>query len=203
MPANVEAMVRGCVPSDVALEFTLNRTHCTLAGKAHATLKDLNVIWSNESLNPHRLWHEGNTVLIDDSPSKASLTPFNVLPVPTFQLVPVTHAKDVGSGSSDNVLETLCDMLLEWSDGLSAQQWCKRHYSRCPRHSSLHLQLLSTVGRALTSRCCRFPISEGVEECDAKPAKAAVKSSGEDGCAGVKDITRSMKSTSLIGKTPR
>lgn len=124
MPANVEAMVKGCVPSDVPLAFMLDRSHCVVAPHSHATIKDLNRIWSDAALNPKRTWHEGNTVLIDDSPSKAARTPLNILPVSTFELKPG------GSGEKDTVLETLGGMLLQWKEGLTAQQWCKLNYSR-------------------------------------------------------------------------
>jgi hypothetical protein len=132
MPANVDAMVDGSIPADVPIAFKLDRTHCVAApkhGKSHATLKDLNTIWRNESLNPQRKWNERNTVLIDDSPSKAARTPSNVLPVTTFELKPVVQGG--GGRAADTVLDELCVMLLEWKDGVTAQQWCKTNYSRC------------------------------------------------------------------------
>jgi hypothetical protein len=132
MPANVDAMVDGSIPADVPIAFKLDRTHCVSApkqGKSHATLKDLNTIWRHASLNPHRKWNEGNTVLIDDSPSKAARNPSNVLPVTTFELKPVVQGG--GERAEDTVLDELCGMLLEWKDGVTAQQWCKTNYSRC------------------------------------------------------------------------
>jgi hypothetical protein len=133
MPANVDAMVKGCVPDDVPLAFTLDRSHCIeapLAGKSHATLKDLNRIWSDKTLNPSRLWSSRNTVLIDDSPSKAARTPSNLLPVPTFELKPLGRGGGGGGGGDDTVLETLGDMLMGWKVGVDAQQWCKENYTR-------------------------------------------------------------------------
>jgi len=75
----------------------------------------------------------GSTVLIDDSPPMAARTPFNVMPVPTFELKPISEGGGGGGGGggSDVVLETLCNMLLDWKEGVSAQQWCKQNYSRC------------------------------------------------------------------------
>ena len=136
MPENVGAMVKGCVPADVPLAFALDRTHCTeapKAGKSHATIKDLNRIWRDKQLNPHGQWDQSNTVLIDDTPSKASRTPLNIMPVSTFELKPVDNsaaAAAAAGGGNDTVLDELCGLLLGWQQGVSAQQWCKANYSR-------------------------------------------------------------------------
>ena len=83
--------------------------------------KNLNTVWSDETLqglHPDAVkggtWGQHNTVLIDDTVSKAAAQPFNHIKVPEFKLTTDNHDK-----MEENVLATVETQLEEaqsWSD---------------------------------------------------------------------------------------
>ncbi|KAK0674070.1 HAD-like domain-containing protein [Cercophora samala] len=46
--------------------------------------KRLGTVWGDRGINPHGQWHQGNTVLIDDSVEKARAEPYNAVTLPEF-----------------------------------------------------------------------------------------------------------------------
>ncbi|KAK4199897.1 HAD-like domain-containing protein [Triangularia verruculosa] len=46
--------------------------------------KRLTAVWKDEGINPHGFWHQGNTILIDDSVEKARSEPHNAVTLPEF-----------------------------------------------------------------------------------------------------------------------
>ena len=92
--------------------FVLDRSHCTNApqGVRSTNLrKDLNVIFNSKKLSKKNRWTETNTLLVDDSPSKAKTHPQNLYVVPTFNVLEKDPA-------SDNTLEVLADWLQHLAD---------------------------------------------------------------------------------------
>jgi hypothetical protein len=50
------------------------------------SIKNLAVIWESKDLNPHGIFGPHNTLLVDDTPSKARRNPENLLWIPSFSL---------------------------------------------------------------------------------------------------------------------
>ena len=63
------------------------------SGVAHETVKDLECLWAQ-----HPAFDAANTVLIDDSPTKASLQPENLLLLPSFDEDPPAAGGEGGGG---------------------------------------------------------------------------------------------------------
>ncbi|KND01189.1 uncharacterized protein SPPG_04279 [Spizellomyces punctatus DAOM BR117] len=88
MPKNADPMfshIFGDYASKLA--FGWNRSHCSDIGgrdRDWEAKKDLRKVWADRTVNPHGRWTERNTILIDDTSSKASFTPANCLHLPTF-----------------------------------------------------------------------------------------------------------------------
>ncbi|TPX69090.1 hypothetical protein SpCBS45565_g02724 [Spizellomyces sp. 'palustris'] len=88
MPKNADPMFRH-IFGDYApkLAFGWNRSHCSdIGGQSRdwEAKKDLRKVWADRAVNPRGRWSERNTILIDDTSSKASFTPANCLHLPTF-----------------------------------------------------------------------------------------------------------------------
>eukprot|EP00759_Apiculatamorpha_spiralis_P020453 PhF_6_TR25802/c0_g1_i3/m.36411 len=87
---NAEEDLRLCFGGEsdgykAVISFVLTRTECTAAPTPedkYATEKNLEKVWANPSL--YGVWGPHNTILVDDTPSKGSSCPQNILVVPTF-----------------------------------------------------------------------------------------------------------------------
>ncbi|TPX32877.1 hypothetical protein SmJEL517_g04072 [Synchytrium microbalum] len=107
------------------LAFVWNRSHCSAvkeSRKDHSSIKDLRKVWVDPSrvdfstlgreedidVHCHGPWSPRNTVLLDDTPYKASYTPNNIIPLPTFT---VTDADN--DQTKDTVLLSVCSYLLD------------------------------------------------------------------------------------------
>ncbi|KAI1103562.1 HAD-like domain-containing protein [Jackrogersella minutella] len=95
---NVEKMVNKLVtpqqrPELVAI-WGRDRFRLSKADEARKVMcyKRLSVVWSNRSIQSRHpgadtgmFWHQGNTLLLDDSHEKARSEPFNHIPIPEFK----------------------------------------------------------------------------------------------------------------------
>ncbi|KAJ2995747.1 hypothetical protein HDV02_000491 [Globomyces sp. JEL0801] len=61
------------------VEFVLNRSHYTV-------IKDLSIIYNSSELNKDGLWSPENTILVDDTITKAKKDPKNILVIPEFDV---------------------------------------------------------------------------------------------------------------------
>jgi hypothetical protein len=80
-------------PQHQQLTFLLDRTHCENAPmnvKSDNVVKNLDIVFKSKELSDEYFWTNKNTILIDDSPSKARKQPENLLTLPTFTVLDPT-----------------------------------------------------------------------------------------------------------------
>ncbi|TPX40247.1 hypothetical protein SeMB42_g04120 [Synchytrium endobioticum] len=98
-PSNAVPMARGVFGRHFdKLAFVWDRTHCSAVRegrKDHSSIKDLTKVWTHSAwaagsgatlATAGRAWTPSNTILVDDTPYKASYTPHNILAIPTFSV---------------------------------------------------------------------------------------------------------------------
>ncbi|KAI8896696.1 NLI interacting factor-like phosphatase-domain-containing protein [Globomyces pollinis-pini] len=71
------------------VEFVLNRSHCLNAPmniKVDTVIKDLSIIYNSSEFNKDGLWSPENTILVDDTITKAKKDPKNILVIPEFDV---------------------------------------------------------------------------------------------------------------------
>ncbi|KAJ3217242.1 hypothetical protein HDU67_008264 [Dinochytrium kinnereticum] len=69
------------------LAFHWDRSRCDLVseiGNPYGSVKNLEKVWLDSTVNAGGIWSEKNTLLIDDTPRKSTETPQNLLWLPTY-----------------------------------------------------------------------------------------------------------------------
>ncbi|TPX30939.1 hypothetical protein SmJEL517_g05595 [Synchytrium microbalum] len=114
-PSNAKALATGAFGQYFEqLEFLWDRTHCSevRGGRHdHSSIKDLRKIWDadgRDKLDSTRTWSARNTILLDDTASKASYTTENHLKIPTFTVLNATNDQ-----SKDRILLNVMNYLLD------------------------------------------------------------------------------------------
>eukprot|EP00759_Apiculatamorpha_spiralis_P020451 PhF_6_TR25802/c0_g1_i1/m.36409 len=107
MAHNAKKALEAVLPPEIMSMFilVLTRDDCKPAPTPedkYATEKNLEKVWANPSL--YGVWGPHNTILVDDTPSKGSSCPQNILVVPTF---------DRKDKVSDDVFRELGRFLME------------------------------------------------------------------------------------------
>ncbi|KAK4680334.1 hypothetical protein QC764_212190 [Podospora pseudoanserina] len=106
-PENVEKMCRDLLTDDQKQRVLAmwGRDKFGLTAKDYnrkvQVYKRLETVWGDQHINPSGMWHQGNTVLIDDSKEKARSEPHNAVTLPEFtgnkegrwegQVLPAVH----------------------------------------------------------------------------------------------------------------
>lgn len=105
---NAEQMCGALFEEVTPLQFLLDRSHCENAPmgiKVDTVVKNLELIFDSEDLSDNGRWNSTNTILVDDSISKARKTPRNLLHILKF---------DVENTKVDSNQDTELKRLSEW-----------------------------------------------------------------------------------------